>query len=102
MALKDFQAPLDSPDPSALLDLRASLVLLKAQERVFLDCLEPLASEESRATQDSKASEVTLVTVAVLEEVPQGCLGYLEFQELTAALDSLDEKVNLVMVVPQA
>lgn len=92
---KDFQAPLDSLDPLALLDLRASLVLLKAQPLVSLDCLEPLAPEESRVTQDSKASEVTLVTVAVSEEAPQGCLGYLEFQEPMAAPDSLDERVSL-------
>lgn len=114
---KDFQAPLDSLDLLALLDLRASLafpfnpasstlrglsgpkVLLKAQPLASLDCLEPLAPEESRVTQDSKASEVTLVTVAVSEEAPQGCLDYLEFQEPTAAPDSLDERVSLAMVV---
>lgn len=99
MALKDSQAPLDSLDLLALLDLRVPRVLLKVQPLVSLDSLEPLAPEESRVTQDSKASEVTLGTAAVSEEAHQGCVGYLELQEPMATPGSLDERVSLVTVV---
>lgn len=102
MALKDSPALLGSPDPPALLDLRALQVLPQVYPLLYLDSLGHLDPEERRVTQDTKASEVILVTVPALVEASQGCQGYLDPQETTVSPAFRDERASLVTLVRPA
>lgn len=102
MAPKESQAPQDSLDPPALVDLLALLVVRQGQELVTLDSLGRLVPEDLRVTEDSQGPEGLPVTVPVVEEAPQGTKGYLVLQEPMAALVSLGEKVKLVTLDPPA